>query len=276
MTVRVVDGFPGIAVLEVHCPTGEYGHAAADAFALRLVRRGRSPVRMDLGAGPFEQRTRPGDLLFNPAGVATRFAPATPRDMLVVSFADWLVRPLLAERGADPVDLTPLLSAPLRDDLLASVCLALCEEAHNGGLRGAAFAEAAVVAAVSTLLHLAGPGARPAPRSPDLTRLEIARCLEFIEAHLDGPLPLAQLAGSIGMERHTFVRAFRSATGQTPHRYILGRRAERAVKLLRTGKLPLAEVALAAGFAHQSHMTNVLSRLYGTTPARIRAGALGG
>lgn len=48
-------------------------------------------------------------------------------------------------------------------------------------------------------------------------------------------------------------------------------RVERAVELLRTTDVSLAEVAVRAGFAHQAHLTRVLGRLKGRTPREIRA-----
>ncbi|BAC91749.1 helix-turn-helix domain-containing protein [Gloeobacter violaceus] len=270
LTSKRIHGSTGIEVVEALCPAGEYRHGAAAAFVLRLVRRGHSPARLELGAGVFDAYTRSGDLLFNPAGTATRFAIESQRQMLIVSLSEALVLPLLNEQGANPGDLGPLLQSPLRSGLLTSLCLALGEEADNGGLRGATFAEATVTAAVAELLFLAKqPVGTAAPTAPVAHRT-IARCLELIEARLAEPLLLSELAQSAGMGRSAFLGAFRAATGQSPHQYILRRRAERAVALLRSGDLPLAEVALLAGFAHQAHMTNVLSRLYGLTPARIR------
>jgi len=57
------------------------------------------------------------------------------------------------------------------------------------------------------------------------------------------------------------------------HAYVVERRVERARGLIAAGELPLAEIALAAGFVHQSHMARWMRRLLGTTPAQLRAGA---
>jgi AraC family transcriptional regulator len=50
-------------------------------------------------------------------------------------------------------------------------------------------------------------------------------------------------------------------------------RAERvrvASELIRTGNRPLSEIALAAGFCDQAHLTRVMRRSLGTTPGRLR------
>jgi len=67
-----------------------------------------------------------------------------------------------------------------------------------------------------------------------------------------------------------FARLFRRTVGVPPHQYVLRRRVERAKELLLTGRLGLSEVALAAGFSDQSHLTRVFRRAVGLTPARFR------
>ena len=63
---------------------------------------------------------------------------------------------------------------------------------------------------------------------------------------------------------------FREATGLPVHQYVLRRRVERAQALLREGKLPINEIALATGFAHQSHLARHMRRLLGVTPAEVK------
>ena len=63
------------------------------------------------------------------------------------------------------------------------------------------------------------------------------------------------------------VRAFTREVGLPPHRYLTGRRVDLARRLLLDGQRP-AEVATAAGFYDQAHLTRHFSRLLGTSPAR--------
>ncbi|QDK31738.1 hypothetical protein DM450_02825 [Sphingomonas sp. IC081] len=64
---------------------------------------------------------------------------------------------------------------------------------------------------------------------------------------------------------------FKVSTGTTLFRFILERRIGRAKELLLDREIPIAEVALRAGFADQSHFTVNFRKLTGTTPARFRA-----
>ena len=57
--------------------------------------------------------------------------------------------------------------------------------------------------------------------------------------------------------------------GQSVHAYVMERRVQRARALLLEKKLPISEVALEAGFAHQSHLARWMRRLLGVTPSEI-------
>ncbi|HTN99015.1 MAG TPA: helix-turn-helix transcriptional regulator, partial [Nordella sp.] len=68
-----------------------------------------------------------------------------------------------------------------------------------------------------------------------------------------------------GLSKFQLLRGFCKATGLTPHAYLVQRRVALARTLI-AGRLPLAEAALTAGFADQSHMTRLFVRTYGVSP----------
>jgi AraC family transcriptional regulator len=86
---------------------------------------------------------------------------------------------------------------------------------------------------------------------------------------LADPLSIPEIAAQINMAPGHFARAFRQATGQPPHRWLMDRRVERARDLLRSDMI-LAEIALACGFVDQSHLTRVFSHRERLTPAAWR------
>ncbi|MFE7356042.1 AraC family transcriptional regulator [Streptomyces sp. NPDC057543] len=64
------------------------------------------------------------------------------------------------------------------------------------------------------------------------------------------------------------VRAFSGAFGIAPHQYLMARRIDRARRLLLDGQPP-ADVAVAAGFYDQSHLSRHFKRLVGAPPGRF-------
>ncbi|OBQ75452.1 helix-turn-helix domain-containing protein [Mesorhizobium erdmanii] len=92
------------------------------------------------------------------------------------------------------------------------------------------------------------------------------RLADFIEAKLDQDLSLDELAQVAAISVSHLKVLFRRTFGMPPHRYVIHRRVERAKTLLHQGKMPLSEIALEAGFAHQSHMAQSMKRILGVTP----------
>jgi AraC-like DNA-binding protein len=107
---------------------------------------------------------------------------------------------------------------------------------------------------------------RPAaePRRVDQAALDRAR------AFLDGRRAIVrstELEAVTGLSRYELARQFRVRYGTSPYRYSLMRRLDVARSGLRAGT-PLADVALAAGFADQAHFTRMFRSAYGVTPGR--------
>jgi AraC family transcriptional regulator len=115
-------------------------------------------------------------------------------------------------------------------------------------------------AALARSPHLRG-GLSPAA----LRRVEV-----YVEAGLDRPLPLADLATRAGLSVFHFARAFRVSTGQTPRTFVEARRIARARHLIGETAQPLATIALETGFGTQSRLTTAFKRATGFTPAAYR------
>jgi AraC family transcriptional regulator len=72
-----------------------------------------------------------------------------------------------------------------------------------------------------------------------------------------------------------FIRAFRQQTGVTPHRFVVLRRLERGIALLKKPGMSVAEVADGMGFATPAHFVATFRRTMGVTPGAFRAAVLG-
>jgi len=96
------------------------------------------------------------------------------------------------------------------------------------------------------------------------------RVREYVEANLGESISVARLAALVGLSRCHFARAFRQSEGVTPRHFIFACRVRRAQELLATTDMPLAHIALAAGFSDQSHCSRRFHELVGITPRKYR------
>jgi transcriptional regulator GlxA family with amidase domain len=98
----------------------------------------------------------------------------------------------------------------------------------------------------------------------------LQRVREFIEAHLEESISIQALAEIAGLSMCHFARAFKQSEGMTPHDYLVQRRVRRTQELLAATDLPLSEIAIAVGFADQSHCARRFREHVGLTPSRYR------
>jgi AraC family transcriptional regulator len=115
------------------------------------------------------------------------------------------------------------------------------------------------------LLQLAGELSRDATARKSVA----ARASEIIRERFDTKLTIASIAAEIGAHPVHVMRSFRATFGIGIAGAVRELRISHAASLLR-GPLPIAEVAMASGFADQSHFTRVFHRTTGMTPRRYR------
>jgi AraC-like DNA-binding protein len=96
------------------------------------------------------------------------------------------------------------------------------------------------------------------------------RAKEILSANLDGRVQLKEVARECGLSVSHFSRSFRRTIGAPPHTWLLTHRIEVAKSKLRDGRLSLSAVALACGFADQSHLTRVFGCIVGMSPGAWR------
>jgi AraC family transcriptional regulator len=95
---------------------------------------------------------------------------------------------------------------------------------------------------------------------------QVKRACEKLDSDLGGKLSLQQIAAEFGLSVSHFSRAFRISIGLPPHQWLLRQRVKAAKQLMTLRDLPLAEIAISAGFANQSHFTRVFSNVVGVSP----------
>lgn len=114
------------------------------------------------------------------------------------------------------------------------------------------------------LVHM--PARRPATRAEIYRRLRRAR--DFVEASFAEPLSLSAMGRVAGIAPHRFLRLFKQAFGQTPHRYLTERRLQEARRLLERGDARVTDVCLAVGFASLGSFSTLYRRRFGRPPGR--------
>jgi len=205
-----------------------------------------------------------GDADVVPAGVEGEWTDESDCTILRVWFDDRFVRSI-AEQMENPWgrrEIQPHLQ--LRDPRINSLAGALLAEIEAGTACDPLFAESISTAMVVRLLGAADSPLRG--RAAVLAAHKAARVTDYIESHLDQRLTLGELAALVDLSVPHFKALFRETLGMPVHQYVVRRRVERARALLIEGKLGLSQVALEAGFAHQSHMAHWMTRLLGVTP----------
>jgi AraC-like DNA-binding protein len=82
---------------------------------------------------------------------------------------------------------------------------------------------------------------------------------------------VGDLADAARLSRAHFSREFRRAFGESPHKYLLTRRLERAAALLRTTDWSVAEICFSVGLSSVGSFTTSFTRTFGLPPTAYRA-----
>ena len=220
------------------------------------------------------ERGGPGKLCLMPAGHEVNWVVGTEQTFLHLYFAPEQLAPLalrLLDREPRELRLPELNFAddPALVDRMTR--LATLDWDDTGERLAANELGHAVLA------HVLARHARRAPRggirgglAPALRR----RLADWLDARLEQPLTVGEMAAFCALSEAHFAHAFRASFGVAPHEWIVARRIERAAALLRSPRAPsLEEVARATGHASASHLVRRFKAVWGMTPGQYRAAA---
>ena len=153
------------------------------------------------------------------------------------------------------------------DPRLSKLCLLLADECISPVPMGSLYGDSLILSLLLALSSNTTDGGRSAG---GLAPWQMRRLESFVEAHLGDDLSLDRLAHEAGVSRSHLGRVFKQTVGQSPFEWVRWRRIERAKQLLAEGRLPVAEIAIATGFADQAHLTRAFGRLVGVPPGAWR------
>lgn len=205
--------------------------------------------------GDYRERAGSRDLIYDPLTVVFHPPAHEHRDEIgaarSVIVGVEIARDLFAE-----YDLAiPQLA---RQSFAASrMLLALYTRARNGTL--------SPLDVESTVVELIGDAAKT-PRIHEHAPPWLARVMEMLDA-LPSSVRVGDLAREANVHPVHFTRVFRRHAGVAPGEYLQQRRVRAALRIL--GAQPLSEVALASGFADQSHLCRALRSAFGETPRAL-------
>jgi AraC family transcriptional regulator len=208
----------------------------------------------------------PGEMWFCPAGETFTHHVPSPSGFALVTVTPAKV--LHSVEVASEIELQRRYG--VENPALAHLVRALGAEAERGGSSGAIFVDAIATALSAQLLTTFGVRtSAPPPRDAGLSKASLRRVLESIDASLETGLSVAEMAREVGLSTAHFARAFKSATGASPHQYVIQRRLNEARRALEGGDPDLLNVALRLGFSDQAHFTRLFKRAYGVPPGQF-------
>lgn len=129
---------------------------------------------------------------------------------------------------------------------------------------------AAKLAIEGLALELLAEGARQRSAAIGAPPPWLRQAREMIVEHFPDTLRLTQIAAEVGVHPVYLATAFRQKFGVTFGEFVRKLRIEHACAELMKGDLPLATIALQAGFVDQSHFSKVFKLYVGTTPHKYR------
>ena len=175
-------------------------------------------------------------------------------------------------KGFDaPGDFAIQTSIGIEDPVINRLGSLARRELSEGGPGGRLYLEGlATVLSVHLLRCYGAPEHLVTPYRGGLAPRQMRRVLEYINAHLADDLGLVELAAIAGLSPNHFGEAFKVSVGKSPHRFVMERRVQHAMELLRDEVRSIAEIAHATGFSSQSRMTENFRRVTGLTPGQFR------
>lgn len=273
LTVRSSDsGWGGISVRG-------YRYAGSDVlvppmrdFMIVAYRRGITSMRRRVDGQWLEERLAPGDV-----SLLTRAADSHwvwDNDIEVVHV--YLTQEELAttcrqmyERDVREVELRDEIKAD--DPTIHRTAMLIAQEAAHGGVGSSLLVESlSCQLAVQILRRHAHVLFHESHTHDGLTFRQERTVRDYIHEHLGENITLDVLASSVALSRYHFARRFRASTGTTPHEYVLQQRVAKARTLLTRTNYPLLDIAVACGFADQSHFNRVFKKHTGVPPGHYR------
>jgi AraC family transcriptional regulator len=228
------------------------------------------------GAGFHHEATpKTGAIWLSPAGIGKEIAVTAPIPKTMHLYLPTALFDRLKDDFNLPVARAHSIrhAAGINDDVIDQIGRSIFSELAVETAAGRIYLETASLMLAARLIHKYSDGGSSAAITVDAyppDRVRLHRVLDYISANIDREITLTDLARVGGLSLFHFARKFTLAMGMSPKRYISRMRLDRAMAELGAGKLPLAQIALNAGFSSQSTFTRAFGRATRMTPLEYR------
>lgn len=106
------------------------------------------------------------------------------------------------------------------------------------------------------------------------TAAHYKRVLDYMAENFGQPIQIENMAQEAGLSASHFARLFKQTVGETPYKFLMQYRVERAGEMLRDPAYTMIDIALVCGFSDQPHFTRTFKQIKGQTPKQWRAQAV--
>lgn len=267
-------GWRSLRLILAREPSNNVRFVSVEHSTLNLTLSGTARHRTDMDSISDDTPTRPNDIIVMPAGLSGQFSWDSHGDAeqsvvvqlyddIFVNYCPEVVTPAFLRGHLRPCHYAQ------RPEVNALVKM-LVRELDAPSRRGLLFADSVIRSLALELAHANWTSPSVCAMRCFQKDARLGRAIDLIEAGFASNLSLFDLTAASGLSAGHLIALFKAATGLTPHAYLLERRIRHAHHLLTRTALPLAEIALEAGFSDQSHMTRMFRRRHRATPGSYR------
>lgn len=263
-------GGNAVSIFQSRQPAGDMSDPATPTFCVAQNLGGAIRHRSDLGNGMRSQVDPPGAIFLFRPNFATSINVHVPHEIRTFVWSASWVEQMLADQ--DDALLTGMyeqgVGIAYQSEKVHGLLNRLWVDSAEENMTSQLSAEGLSLYILAEVLRMTS---QPAPLvrgglAPWATR----RCIDYIEAHLDREVPIAELAALVGLSGFHFCRAFKASTGHAPGAFQRGRRMARAKSLLLDSELPIIDVAACVGYETPQAFARIFRRSTGITPSHWR------
>jgi len=214
---------------------------------------------------------QPGEVLLIPAEARYASVWQQPGEFSLIGFFPKFFEQTIYESvQVRQVELVPQIG--FLDPFIHQICLALKADVEANHPAGQIFGESLATGLIIHLLknYSAWQVNLRSPSSGLLSESQLQTVNDFIQAHVDQEISLAEMAATLNLSQYHFCRLFKQSTGITPHQYLTRCRVEKAKQLLSKPELTITDIAFAVGFSNHSSFTRLFRQYVGVTPKAFR------